>query len=461
MTRPRLPSPASRRIKRATAAIVRAALTAVDPVRLISGRFRVRRERLQIGGKTFDLRKFRLLHVLAAGKAAPGMAAAVCAALGNRLAGGVVVAPAGGKRHMPPLHYFRAAHPLPDRSSLLAGRAVMDYVRCHVGPRDLVIALISGGASSLLAAPETGITLADKIRINRKLLRSGADIREINAVRQAMSALKGGKLARLIAPAALATLVLSDIPASPLAAVGSGPTVESGERPEAALRILKKYKIFQTLNPRLKRFFSIKNRAHSSPNPLAASSTSRLPSFAPSPFSYVFLLGSISTALKAARSKAGELGFNAHILTACECGDARQAAGRTGRLLRRIAARGEPFQPPVMLLAGGELTVKVRGRGKGGRNQEFILALLREWKDFQRPFFALSLGTDGRDGPTPAAGAWIDERSFAQAQELGLDVDHFLERNDSHHFFKKMDQLIVTGATGTNVADLRLFYVSG
>lgn len=430
----------------------RRALAAVDPLRLVPLEVSRRGQQLLVGGREAARLEKRRIHVLAIGKAAPFLFRGLERALRRPMDGGLVVSlDAHAFRH-PRVSFLAGDHPLPGRRSLRAGRALLAYARRRVAPGDLVFVLVGGGASALAALPMPGVPLAAKRQLTRLLLAAGADVREINCLRKHLSAIKGGRLAEALYPTRHVTLVLSDIVGSPLEDVGSGPTVGDSSTFAQCWQILAKYDLLTRIRPTLRGFF-------------AAGRRGRLPE-TPKPGDLLLTggtchrIGDNRRMLEAARQVAAGLGFQARLLSAEDRGDAAAAALVYADAVRRALARRKPGRPPLLLIAGGELTVTVRGRGRGGRNQEFMLHLLRQLGgETSRPFFALSMGSDGIDGPTPAAGAWIDQRTAARAARLGLDIDRHLQNNDSYGFFAALGQLVITGPTRTNVMDLRLFAI--
>ncbi len=434
--------------------LARQALQAVDPARLLLERVKRDGRRLIIDETVIELDNYRSLHLIAVGKGAPALTEGLLEVLGpNEIAGGLVVSLTEHQFSDQRVSFLSAAHPVPDRSSLAAGEAVYDYARARVDKSDLVFFLLTGGASALLVKPWPGISLAEKMEMNSLLLASGADINAVNCVRKHISAIKGGRLAELIAPARLISLVVSDIIDSPLEAIGSAPQYGDSTTFTEALAILEKFGLLEKAPPSVLEHLR-RGAAGLEPE-------------TPRPDSEVFrenrhfIIGDVLVALDKLEQAARSAGREIRILSACDQGEASEAARFYAGMLKEIIRRGRPFKPPVLLAAGGELTVTVRGRGRGGRNQEFILQLLREMAGISQPFQALSLGTDGIDGPTDAAGAWIDEKSLGRSRRLGLDLDAHLAANDSYSFFKALDQLLITGPTRTNVMDLRLFQVNG
>jgi len=389
------------------------------------------------------------------------MAESLAWTLNDRLTEGLVLCPSGTTLTHPGLRCLPASHPLPDGRSLKAARAILALAR-RAEKDDLLIMLLSGGGSAQACLPAEGLTLADKRRVTDSLLRAGASIVELNTVRKHLSRFKGGRLAQAAYPATVLNLVLSDVRGNDLGIVASGPTHWDPSTYTQARAVLQKYRLWTSTSPSVRRVVEagVKGRAaetlrKGSPVFHAVES---------------FILGDIRTALTAAAKRARELGFEAHILTSSDQGEAREAARDYAALLQAMVNAGNRTGRPLCLLAGGELTVAVRGRGKGGRNSEFALAFLLEMMKMppvksagiagRKPsWLVVSLGTDGLDGPTDAAGAWASDAVAGRAMRLGLDPRAYLDRNDAYSFFKKTDSLILTGPTGTNVMDLRIFLV--
>ena len=431
--------------------IVYCALEAVDPYRLILDNIKIHNNCLVIKDRSFDLNQFDRLHVLGAGKGAPFLFKGLKERLGGRISGGIIVSLKEHEFLDSKVRFCAGTHPIPDQKSLAAGQAMARYIDGHVHPNDLVFFLVTGGSSALMILPREGIDLEDKIKINELLLSCGADINEINCVRKHISNLKGGKLAKRISPARVISLILSDIVDSPLGAVGSGPSITDSSTFSAALAILNKYDLMKKLPPKAKIFFK-------GPQPGIEKKTISPGSSQDSHF----LLGDNRLALEAAKTCAQNMGISAHILTSRDKGEASEAAKIYAAIVKEIIHQQTPFKPPVLLLSGGELTVTLpheKKTGKGGRNQAFVLYMLKELKEITQPFHILSVGTDGIDGPTDAAGAWINRETTAKVKRMGLNMNEYLENHDSYHFFQALDQLIKTGPTKTNVMDLRLFFV--
>ena len=464
-------------LREAAERIYRAALAAVEPGRLVREAVRIDGGSLVVRDRIFDLDAFDRVFLISFGKAAVPMAAALSEILGARLTEGLTVEPAAGEAQpsaFPPaaaqgrIRALTASHPLPDERSVAAGRAALELAE-KAGARDLVLVCVSGGGSALLSLPAPGLTVEDKRAMTGRLLASGAAIGELNAVRKHLSAIKGGRLAAALAPATFVTLVISDVVGNDPATIASGPTAGDGSTFDEAKAVLEKYALWSGAPP------AVRARIEAGLTG-KASETVRPDDPAFSPSSY-FIIGDNLATLKAARAEAESLGFESLVLTSADEGEARDAARRYLAFLDTFLCS---LAHPLCLLAGGELTVTVRGRGQGGRNMEFVLAAVTEMERggaaaaLARPaceegdescasgraapdWLILSLGTDGRDGTTDAAGAWAGPAVLAEARRLGLRAADFLSANDSFGFFNRAGGVITTGPTGTNVMDLRLF----
>jgi hydroxypyruvate reductase len=353
--------------------------------------------------------------------------------------------------HTVPTRHVRiceASHPVPDSAGVAAAREIVELLE-SAGPDDLVICVISGGGSALLTLPAEGISLADLQQTTDALLRSGATITDINVVRKHLDTVKGGGLARVAAPARLVTLLLSDVVGNPLDAIASGPTVPDTSTFVDAAAVLDRYELWDSV-----------------PSPVAerlrAGVQGRIPD-TPKPGDPLFeltqtvVVGSNLLACEAAARAAGEAGFGSLVLTTFVEGEAREAGRVLAGVLREVDASGHPLRRPCCVVAGGETTVTLRGSGQGGRNQELALAAAFALRGLPDVVMA-SIGTDGSDGPTDAAGAWVDGATLDWAAALGLDPVQSLASNDSYPFFARLGNLIRTGPTNTNVNDLYLLF---
>lgn len=429
--------------------IFEAGLKAADPGHAVRRHLRFQDSALEIQGRVYELSAFDGIYVVGAGKAAGKMAEAIEKLLGDRLRAGIVNVKHG---HTVPLEIVRineAGHPLPDEAGIRGTKEIMELLR-RTGERDLVFCLISGGGSALLPCPAEGLTLEDEQASTKVLLECGAAIREINAVRKHISQVKGGRLARLAYPSAVLSLVLSDVVGDDLESVASGPTVADGSTFGDCLAILQRYGVEDKIPPTVRAFLAQGARGEVEETPKAWDTV----------FQRVqnVIVGSNIEAVQAAKMKAEELGYHSLILSSSIEGETKEVAKVHAAIAREILSTGHPLERPACVVSGGETTVTVRGRGLGGRNQEFTLAAALAIDGLER-VVALSGGTDGTDGPTDAAGAIADGATVGRAKEMGLDAERTLRENDSYRFFEPLGDLLVTGPTLTNVMDLRLVLV--
>jgi hydroxypyruvate reductase len=429
----------------------RGAVAAVDPARLVASALRVEGDAVVLDAPgvraAMPLSSLRKIHLVGAGKAGRAMGEVALAALGKRVAGGVIAVPRGAEGQSGPLRFAAAGHPVPDIFSLAAAREILSLLE-RSGKGDLVVALVSGGGSAMLSAPAEGITMEEKAETIRLLLRGGADITSFNAVRKHLSEVKGGLLARAAKPATVWALLLSDVAGDDPSVIASGPFSPDPTTYADAIGVLERYGIYYAVPSPVRRH-------------LAEGAAGSLPE-TPKPDDPAFLgttaalVGTNRTAMDAAAlrmARERDAGPTAIVLLPDFLhGEARECARSFCSRLRKAADALSPGHSVVMI-AGGETTVNVRGRGKGGRNQEFSLAAALELAG-EGAMAVLAAGTDGIDGPTDAAGAYADETTVARASSLGLDPGAHLENNDAYPFFESLGDLVVTGPTGTNVADL-------
>ncbi len=405
---------------------------------------RVAGGRLRLAGEDYALGRGRVV-VLAAGKAAVAMAGAAEEILGGRLHDALAVTSAPSA----PLARTRvvvAGHPLPDARGRQAAAEVEALVRGR-RPEDIVVVLLSGGASALLPAPVAGVTLADKAAVTTQLMRAGAGIFELNTVRKHLSRLKGGSLARAAAPARLVALVLSDVVGDDLSTIASGPTVPDPTTYADALRILDDRGLRAVVPASVRRHLEAGLRGEAAETPKPGDPIFRR--------ARTRVIGGNRLSVAAAAREARRQGLRPLVLTTRLEGEAREAARVLVSVLRECVESGQPAAPPVCLLAGGETTVTVRGEGRGGRNQEMAVAGAALLASFPAEAVVACLATDGIDGASEAAGGVADRTSLARARALGLaPVEEFLARSDSSGFLAPLGDLIVTGPTGTNVVDL-------
>ena len=424
-----------RRMRRDVLACLMKALASVNPESVIDESFQLDGSKLRVQGSSFSVGKSGI-HLLAVGKAAVPMAKQVLQRM--PIASGIVATSdsriaISGKG----VRTIIASHPLPNRESLRAGAAALEMA-AQLQAGDLLLVLISGGASALLES--SPVPLKDLRACYAALLRSGLAIRPLNEVRKSLSMVKGGRLGELAAArgATIISLILSDIIGDPIEDIGSGPTAPSSSRGAGAEEIVRKAKLWEELPISIRRRLK---EASNAPNEWRDRS-GRV---------HAFIVAGNERACQAAREEAERRGYASRIWTTSMQGEAR----RVGPPLVSKALRWSPRQPSIAMIAGGETTVKVRGEGEGGRNQELALSTVEIMEG--QPAILLSCGTDGADGNSEAAGAIVDGETMTKARALGLNPKEFLENNNSSAFFEALNDRVVTGPTGTNVADLLVF----
>ncbi|MCX7377014.1 MAG: glycerate kinase [Alphaproteobacteria bacterium] len=382
--------------------------------------------------------------VVGAGKSAAVMAAALEDAWPDVELSGVVVTRYGHSVPTRRMRVIEASHPVPDTNSEIGAQSVLQAVQ-GLGPDDLVIALMSGGGSALMALPVDGLTLADKQAVNRALLASGATISEMNAVRKHLSRIKGGRLAAAAAPAKVVTLAISDVPGDDPAVIASGPTVPDPTTFADARSIIARYGVELPLSVAAR----LKEEADETPKPGQLSHTE------------FRMIATPSMALRAAAEEASRLGLSPLILGDALEGESREVGTVMSGIAKSIATHGLPIERPAVLLSGGETTVSIgpEGAGRGGRNTEFLLALAVALGG-TKGIWAVAGDTDGIDGTEDAAGAFVAPDTLARARAAGLDPHAVLDSHDSYGLFDAIGDLIRTGPTLTNVNDIRAILIA-
>jgi len=437
------------RLREDAARIFYAGLKAVDPALVVKKYAEKEDDRLRIGDTVYSLSKFKRILVVGAGKAAFPMAKALEDILGERISDGVVVVKYGYTGSLARIKIREASHPIPDKAGIKATFEIMHLLQSAT-QEDLVICLISGGGSSLLVAPVEEISLEEKKEVTRVLLECGASIEEINTIRKHLSLIKGGRMAKLAYPAHLHSLVLSDVIGDRLDTIASGPTVPDETTFKDCWKVIEKYRIEDRLPEKVLTYLKrgAKGEVEETPKPGREF------------FKKVknLIVGSNILALTTAQKEAQRLGYNSLILSSSIQGETREVAKVHSAICQEISFSGNPVPPPACILSGGETTVTIKGKGKGGRNQEFALAASFGIKGL-RGVLVLSAGTDGTDGPTDAAGAFADGSTLRRAKEKGINAEEHLKNNDSYHFFEKLGDLFITGPTNTNVMDIRIMLV--
>lgn len=405
-------------------------------------------EALRIREREYNLSSYAKMYLLGGGKASADMAIAIHEILGDRIAAGVVSVPYGRGGKAGKIRLLETSHPEPDQSGVENTREILRVAE-QAGRDDLVFCVISGGGSSLLVAPPDDISLADMVEMNRALLMCGAAIKEINTIRKHVSTIKGGRLARKIYPASLVTLVISDVVGNGLESIASGPTVPDTTSFEECLEVVEKYGLRGPIPDAI-----LQHIQRGADGMMEESVREGDEAFKNT---HTVVVASNSTAVKAASARAKEMGYRVVSLPDSVVGDTHDAAQFHVQLAKKVLMKGDPVAPPACVVSGGETTVKVSGHGKGGRNQEFALSAAAGIEDL--PVVVLSLGTDGIDGSTDAAGAICDGKTTARARELRLETASYLSNNDSYNFFARLGDLVMTGPTGTNVSDIHILMI--
>ncbi len=431
-------------------AVLEAALDAVDPFQATRRILERDGDTLTVAGRSYDLKRYRRILVVGAGKAGAPMTQAVEDVLSDRISDGLVVVKTDHSAPTTRVEIVEASHPRPDAAGVAAGERILSLAM-DANDDDLVIALLSGGGSALLVAPAPGLTLADVQAMTDARSASGATIYEVNCLRKHCEALKGGQLARAVAPATLITLALSDVVGSPLDVIASGPTVPDATTWEDAWTIVRRFdledKLPASIVARLKAGLA---------GDIADTPKADDPAFATT---QTLIVADNRVAAQAAVVRAKQLGYHALLLTTYLEGEAAQVAKVVVALGREILANGEPLPRPACLILGGETTVTLgKHPGQGGRNQELALAAAIALAG-EKEITIVSLATDGSDGPTDSAGAIADGSTCARGREKDLDAEEFLRAHNAYPYLQATHDLLLTGPTQTNVNDLVFVFV--
>ena len=418
------------------------AVESVKPKNLIPEALKITNHKLIISGDNYQIPE--KIHIFGSGKASIEMAKVLENILGDKIVNGLVVC-----NYYEPLRKIKViqgGHPVPNENSLKGAEELINSLK-DLNENDFFIYLLSGGSSALIEKPIPPITLEDLKKLTNILLSYSVPIEEINIIRKHISMIKGGRLASYTKARGI-VLVISDVIGDDLFTIGSAPMYYDTSTFKDAYNVLKKYSLIDKI-PESVRQVIIKGLKGEIPDTPKSEN----------PNIKHYIIGSNLIALQKAKQKAEEK-IPAYILTSQLKGEAREVAKAVTAIGKEIKKSGNPFRPPVCILIGGETTVTVRGNGKGGRNQEFCLSALQEIKNIDN-IVLLSGGTDGIDGNSDAAGAVIDKSSYEKAKKLGLNIDEYLENNDSYNFFKQTGDLIITGPTGTNVMDISILIAGG
>jgi len=437
-------------------AIYMSAIESVNPLNAVKSHLQHENGELIVKMKKqetarFTLNQFENIFVVGSGKATASMAGAVEDILGDLITEGCICVKYGYTEKLNTIETVEASHPIPDGNGILGSKKILDILE-RATEKDLVISLISGGGSALLPLPPEPVTLEEKRAVTDLLLKSGASIHEINCVRKHLSRIKGGNLARAAYPATVINLMISDVVGDNMDVIASGPFVPDNSTFSDAFAILQKFGLINTVPGAVLDRIQLGKDGKIGENP--------------GPDSEVFkkvtnlITASNIQSLETAKKTARELGYNAIILSSLIEGDTASTAVWHSRIAREVLQSSNPVPPPACIISGGETTVEVRGSGLGGRNME-VASQAARWSDGIEGLTMASIGTDGSDGPTDAAGAVADWTTVKRGRSKNLPIEKFIENNDSYNYFKQTRDLIITGPTNTNVMDIRIMLVKG
>ena len=434
--------------------IFTSSVKAVDPYHAVKRFVRVEGNSLILGVEDqtmvkLDLMKYDRISIVGGGKATAPMARAIEDLFGEKIHQGLINVKYGFTQPLAITKIIEANHPLPDQNGVNGTRKILDLLQ-SADEKDLIFSLISGGGSALLPQPVGKISLSEKQELTSSLLACGASIDEINAVRKHISSSKGGQMARAAYPATTVNLMLSDVVGDKMDVIASGPFTPDSSTFKDVLEIFKKYDLDDiptTIHEHI--MAGLEGQIPETPK-------ANDPVFEPV---FNLIVGSNIFALEAAKEKAQALGYKTLILSSAVEGETREVALVHSAIAKEIVRTGQPIPPPACIISGGETTVTIRGKGLGGRNQEFGLAAAMDLVDLPPRVVILSGGTDGNDGPTDAAGAVVDPFTLKRGEDMSMRAVDFLNDNDAYHFFEKTEDLLMTGPTNTNVMDVRLVLV--
>ncbi len=430
--------------------IINSAINSVKPIELIHRRVMLEGNYLIVNNLKFNLDEYDRIFVVGTGKASAYMAYEIETLLGSKIFTGIVSTKYDHSAPCEIIKIIECGHPVIDENSLIAGTEILELGK-EANENDLVICLLSGGGSSLLEKLPDEIHLNELQAVFRLLLNSGANIEEMNIVRRHLSNIKGGKLAAAIYPATCVSLILSDVINDPLEAIAGGVTSPDPSTFNDALSIIIKYKIKERIPTNVLDY-------------ILRGIDGKIPETI-KPGNKVFdsatniILGNNKEALLNAKEKAESLGYNVLLYSDNIQGEAREIGKFSAEIARQIFNESKPLTRRACFLFGGETTVSIRGNGKGGRNQELVLSALNEMGDVKFDYLIASVGTDGTDGPTDAAGAIASKEIMNKSIELNLNILDYINNNDSYNFFDKVGGLIKTGPTGTNVMDITIILI--
>lgn len=438
-----------RTMKQTATAIFQAGIAAVGPETCVQRVLSREKNHVRVGATSFRLDDIGKFYLVGAGKASAAMARAAEKILGDHIHDGLVITKYEHGVSLEKCRLLEAGHPVPDANGEVATRELLSLV-ATAGPEDVILCMISGGGSALTPAPAAGISLADKQETTRLLLACGATIHEINTIRKHLSRIKGGQFCRHTGGARVISLILSDVVGDDLDIIASGMTSPDTGTFRDCRDILNRYDLWNRVPGTVRRH-------------IEAGMAGRLPE-TPGPEDALFagvenhIVGCVSDALAAAEKKALQSGYAPLVLSSTIHGEAAEVAKVLCAVAREVECRNRPVKKPACVLSGGETTVTLKGKGKGGRNMELALAAGMELAGTQKISF-LSAGTDGTDGPTDAAGAFVDGSTAVRAKARGLSMESYFADNNSYHFFQELGDLFITGPTRTNVMDLQIVLI--
>ena len=430
-------------IKKNLDKIYNAALLAANPISCINEFIEEKNELLKIGKKKYNLHSYEKIYVISFGKAAYEMAIGTQRILKKRIAKGIIISNASFEKKVPGFKFIESSHPLPDDKSVKAANAIISLLK-QTKKNDLVIFLISGGGSSMVALPDEDIALEDKKITTQILMKSGVDIKTLNIVRKKMSKIKGGGLLKYSYPSEIATLIMSDVVGDQLDMIASGPTLPDKSDGEEAWREIVELGIENQLPHEVVK--KLKNSSKKSNKKQKLSKQNAV------------IIGSNLKSLENAKKQAESLGYNTLILTSQIKGEAKTVAKSLASIALEIRNSNVPIEKPACIIVGGETSVTVKGNGIGGRNSEMALAFAIEIAN-KNKISALFAGTDGIDGATNAAGAYCNETTGIKNKKTRINAKNFLANNDSYNYFKKTGDLKITGPSGTNVNDIGIIFI--
>ena len=437
------------KLKKDARALYDHAIAQADPGKCILEHLEFDGSILKVGEQSFDLSDSESVYVVAFGKASSSMAKAVEELLGDRITEGIVVSNSPAEQSFTKMNFQLSSHPIPDKKSVLAAQKVVSLLE-KSKEKDIVIFLISGGGSSILAMPAEGLTIEDKKSVTERLMLCGVDTYGLNTVRKKLSQIKGGGLLKKALPSQVITLILSDVVGDRLEFIASGPTVPDTTTYEDAWKVIEALDLEHKIPPRV--VVHLENgRKKQLAGPVDRKQYERSGA-------RTIVVGNNRNVLSSMEKKAREMGYNTLLLSSQISGEAREVAKVLAGIAFDIKKFGQPIKTPACVLFGGETTVNVLGRGKGGRNTETALSFCFQIMG-SSGIVGLFAGTDGIDGPTDAAGAICDGQSRLQARALGISARDHLADNNSYAFFQTLGDLIKTGSTGTNVMDIGIVLV--